>query len=83
MKVKQIANEFRIPGTIEYETDLTDIDDIIREFGRTNDTLLLYNDEGQLIAGARWPSGYRIYQYLQNPEDDQYYWYFKDYKPKK
>lgn len=53
MKVKQIANEFRIPGTIEYETELKDIDDIIREFGRTNDTLLLYDEEGKLIAGAR------------------------------
>lgn len=70
MIVHEISNEWRDPATIEYRTEETDIDEIIRMYGRANDTLLLFDDEMNLVAGARWPMGSRQYQYLQNPEEE-------------
>ena len=49
--------------TNEYQTDLTNIREVAEKFGRTEDTLHLYTDEGDLVAIATWPQGYKCYKY--------------------
>ena len=51
-----------------YETELTDIREIAGVFGQTDDTLELYNDEGELVAVATWPMGYKVYKYAYGPD---------------
>ena len=56
------ANDYR------YETDLTDIREVAMKYGQTNDTLKLFDDNGELVAVATWPMGYKVYKYATEPD---------------
>lgn len=62
MKVIRFDNG-DIPNRREYTTDKTDIREIAAEFGRSEDTVELYDDDGQLVARAIWPQGSKCYMY--------------------
>lgn len=56
------SNEYR------YETDLTDIREVAAKYGQTEDTLKLFDDNGELVAVATWPQGYKVYKYATEPD---------------
>lgn len=73
MKVIKFDNS-EIANRREYQINKTDIREIAAEFGRTEDTIELYDDTGILIARAIWPQGSKCYMYSygknlrENPE---------------
>lgn len=46
----------------EFDTELGNIREVAMKYGRTSDTLELY-DGGKLIAMATWPMGSKMYKY--------------------
>ena len=63
MKVVRFDNG-PIANRREYETDRSiTIDEAVAIYGRTEDTLELYGDDGELIALATWPQGRKIYKF--------------------
>lgn len=62
MKVLRFDNGF-IANASEYETDNTDIREIAQIYGHTDDTMELYDDDGNLVAVATWPQGSKVYKY--------------------
>ncbi len=62
MKVIRFDNDFSVTRN-EYTTDETDIRKVAAEFGRAEDTLELYTDDGDLVAVATWPQGSKVYKY--------------------
>lgn len=48
-----------------YATNLTNIRDVAQEYGRTEDTVELYDNEMNLIAIASWPFGGKVYMYCE------------------
>lgn len=62
MKVIRFDNG-EVANRREYTTSKTDIRKITAEFGRSNDTIELYDETGILIARAIWPIGSKCYMY--------------------
>lgn len=62
MKVVRFDNG-PVANRAEYTTDLENIRDVATKFGHTEDTLELYNDNGDLVAVATWPMGSKVYKY--------------------
>lgn len=46
----------------DHDGDLS-IYDAAMIYGRTDDTIELYNDAGTLVAMATWPQGSKVYMY--------------------
>jgi hypothetical protein len=67
MKVVQVDHAWRIPPRISYETDITDIVEAASKFGRTEDTVELWEGD-TLVALATWPQWSRAYKYCKSPE---------------
>lgn len=62
-------------GRTEYEMEpLGSISETIRaaaqQLGRTNDSLELYDDNGECIAAAVWPQGGACYKYSYGQDFD-------------
>jgi hypothetical protein len=52
-----------VANRTDYTTDLTDIREVAQKYGHTEDTMELYDDDGQLVAVATWPQGSKVYKY--------------------
>lgn len=62
MKLIRYDNDMN--GSITtYDVDNIDIRQATNDYGRSNDTLELYDDNDKLIARAIWPMGYKCYKY--------------------
>lgn len=74
MKIIRFDNEGPANRT-EYETDKANIRDIAMEYGHTEDTLELYDDNGELVAIATWPQtgGNYKYSYGKNLDPNPIY----------
>lgn len=68
MKVVQIDHAWREPARIEYYTDVTSIRQAAEQFGRTSDTVELWDDKDRLVAIATWPQGGKAYKYCTSPD---------------
>ena len=67
MKVTQTSHAWREPQTKTYITDITDIKKVAAEYGITDDTIRLYDDNDTLVAVASWFAGASLYHYCTNP----------------
>lgn len=62
MKVVRVDNG-PVANRREYQTEEKNIRKIAEEYGRTDDTLELYDESGELTARAIWPIGSKCYMY--------------------
>lgn len=70
MKVIRFDNG-EIANRREYQTSKTNIREVAAEFGRTEDTIELYDETGALIARAIWPQGSKCYMYSYGKNLDE------------
>jgi hypothetical protein len=68
MKITQTDHAWREPQIIEYHDNITDIREAAAKYGRSNDTVRLYDDDNTLKAIATWPQGGRAYKYCISPD---------------
>jgi len=69
MKITQTDHAWREPQIIEYyDENITDIREAAAKYGRSNDTVRLYDDGDTLKAIATWPQGSKGYMYCKSPE---------------
>lgn len=62
MRIERVGNN---PST--YNTDSMTIEEATAKYGQTNDSIQLYDDNGNLVAYSVWKQGYNHYSFCRHP----------------
>lgn len=76
MKIIKLRKEGKRPARKVYLTDeIIDIEEAVKDYGETEDTIILCDDKNNVMAIADWPTGWRKYKYnTEISPDEQAYW---------